>query len=167
MNSVLLVAVAALFGTSSVEAFGAASTSNVRSISRSTGEMEMKLFDWKQRQLFENYVVPDGETLNHSVSCLMQHSSFIRTSLIKLNVMKTTHCRHYCITVDRFCAQFQHNRPYPWIKKEVLESRQRYFRRTGQNLRQRYAWSEIKIWWGRRSQTWIWGWTDCSLPSFT
>ena len=61
MNSVLLVAVAALLGTSSVEAFGAASTSNVRSISRSTGEIEMKLFDWKQRQLFENYVVPDGE----------------------------------------------------------------------------------------------------------
>ena len=60
--------------------------------------------------------------------------------------MKITHYRHYCITVDRFRAQFQHNRPYPWIKKEVLESRQRYFRRTGQNLRQRYAWSEIKIW---------------------
>ena len=83
MNSVLLVAVAALFGTSSVEAFGAASTSNVRSISRSTGEMEMKLFDWKQRQLFENYVVPDGERLNHFVSCLMQYFTFILTSLMK------------------------------------------------------------------------------------
>ena len=83
MNSVLLVAVAALFGTSSVDAFGAASTSNVRSISRSTGEMEMKLFDWKQRQLFENYVVPDGERLSHFFICLMQHFLLIHTSLMK------------------------------------------------------------------------------------
>jgi hypothetical protein len=61
MKSVILLAAIGLFGKSTVEAFGAASTSNVRSIVKSTGELEMKLFDWKQRQLFENYVVPDGD----------------------------------------------------------------------------------------------------------
>ena len=62
MKSVILLAVIGLFGQSSVEAFGAASTSNVRVISRSSADLEMKIFDWKQRQAFENYQVPDGKT---------------------------------------------------------------------------------------------------------
>lgn len=62
MQSIIILTVVGLLGKSAVEAFGAASTSNVRSVIRSAGDMEMKLFDWKQRELFENYVVPDGDT---------------------------------------------------------------------------------------------------------
>ena len=61
MKSVILLAVIGLFGQSSVEAFGAASTSTVRSFTRSSADLEMKIFDWKQRQAFENYQLPDGK----------------------------------------------------------------------------------------------------------
>jgi hypothetical protein len=61
MKFALALAVVGLFGQSTVEAFGAASTSNVRSFTRTNADLNMKIFDWRQRELFENYKVPDGK----------------------------------------------------------------------------------------------------------
>lgn len=63
MKCIVLLAIVGLFGKSVVEAFGAASTSNVRSISRTAADLDMKIFDWKQRELFENYKIPDGKSI--------------------------------------------------------------------------------------------------------
>ena len=68
MKCIVLLTILGLFGKSAVEAFGAASTSNVRSISRSSADLDMKIFDWKQRELFENYKIPDGECCKFSVT---------------------------------------------------------------------------------------------------
>lgn len=67
MKAAFIFAVAIL-GKSTVESFGAASTSNVRSISKMNGNVDMKIFDWKQRQEFENYKVPDGKYLDFWMS---------------------------------------------------------------------------------------------------
>lgn len=60
MKAVFIIfALVGFIAESTVEAFGAASTSC--RINRGNGELNMKIFDWKQRELFENYKVPDGK----------------------------------------------------------------------------------------------------------
>lgn len=72
MKSVVLLAIVGLFGQSSVEAFGAASTSNVR-VNRASANLEMKIFDWKARDAFENYIVPDGTSSSFVDMFLISH----------------------------------------------------------------------------------------------
>ena len=79
MKSIVLLAIIGLFGKSAVEAFGAASTSNVRSISRTAADLDMKIFDWKQRELFENYKIPDGE---------LDKSTMIEFNSMNFNIRK-------------------------------------------------------------------------------
>jgi large subunit ribosomal protein L15 len=56
-----IVAALALLMTT-VDAFGATGSS-VR-VSNRVGDINMKIFDWKQRELFETYTVPDDFVLN-------------------------------------------------------------------------------------------------------
>ena len=58
----ILVAVLAAF-LSTVRSFGVTSNVAVRSTGR-LSNLNMKIFDWKQRQLFETYTVPDDFVLN-------------------------------------------------------------------------------------------------------
>lgn len=58
----MMVVLALLAAT--VDAFGAASHGAVVRGVRTAGDVQMKIFDWKQRELFESYKVPDDFTLN-------------------------------------------------------------------------------------------------------
>ena len=60
MQEMLALIALALLATH-VSAFGAAGmlASPVRA--RTSGDLNMKIFDWKRRQLFETYEVPSGE----------------------------------------------------------------------------------------------------------
>jgi hypothetical protein len=73
MKAAFIFAVASIIGQSTVEAFGAASTSNVRSMNKMNGNVDMKIFDWKARQEFENYKVPDGKALASITVKIIQH----------------------------------------------------------------------------------------------
>ena len=63
MTQTYFLVVVLAFLATSVTSFGVVSNVAVRTTGRMSN-LQMKIFDWKQRELFETYTVPDDFVLN-------------------------------------------------------------------------------------------------------